>query len=163
MRVSYGLLHAVICTEENLRNYAQTYITTQQQLPIFLSKLIKRNMNFNYRVSEKTSITTVIMLNLTTFPLQNKKNIHFTSVNPNYKYRKSSILCNLLQNANLIDARFDDATFYLVYKCTMWDRLYKNENGLQQKKARGNRTWPLMATYLLLCHYYNGLRYIRSN
>lgn len=43
-----------------------------------LSKLIKRNMNFNYRVSEKTSITTVIMLKLTTFPQQNKKNIHIS-------------------------------------------------------------------------------------
>lgn len=76
-------------------------------------------MNFNYRVSEKTSITTVIMLKLTTFPQQNKKNIHFTSVKSEVQVQKRSILCNLLQNANLIDARFDDATFYLACKCTM--------------------------------------------
>lgn len=53
MKVSNSLLHAVMHTEENLRNYAQTYITSQQ-LPNSLSKLIECNMNFNYRVSEET-------------------------------------------------------------------------------------------------------------
>lgn len=46
---------------------------------------------------------------------------------------KRSILCNLQQNANLIDARFDDATFYLA--------MYENDAKIVcEKKARGNRT-----------------------